>query len=195
MAIVSFACKKGQSDLSLTLTLSNSSYGGMVEGAIITVKKVISGSGEVVSVGSFTSNSSGQFSFTTKRDKFDYLIVNIEKQHYFSREEKIFMSDLNANDVNSIGYALTAKSWAAIHLKSTGASTINIQKNGGKSDCAECCPSTMQYFSGPIDTTLYCINDANTMYSFVYFINGGASSGEKSAITNFADTTELLLEF
>ena len=192
---VAFSCKKGQSDLSIAITLSNTSYGGQVEGATVSVKKVVSGTGDVVSVGPYTSNSSGQVVFSTKRDKFDYLIVQIEKSNFFSVEQNIYMSDLNTNDVNSINYNLVGKSWAAIHLKATGPSSVNIQKNGGKSGCEECCPSVMTYFAGPIDTTFYCINDANTTYSFIYFINGGVNSGEKSGITNFADTTELLLEF
>ncbi len=153
LVILVLSCKKGQSDLSIAITLSNVSYGGQVEGATVSVKKVVSGTGDVVSVGTYTSNASGQVVFSTKRDKFDYLIVQVEKSNFFSIEEKIYMSDLNANDLNSINYDLVGKSWAAIHLKATGPSSVNIQKNAGKSGCEECCPSVMTYFAGPIDTT------------------------------------------
>lgn len=191
-----FSCKKGRTNFTIKGTLTNASMNAPLANASIVVYRINAGSNSQFLVQEMTTDASGNYSFEIERDQFNELIFKIGKQNFFSLEESVAFASLTTNEANVRNFSTTAKAWAKIHLKSNNSTnSLNISKLDGKTNCAECCPSGFQNFQGAFDTTFYCVNDGNTTYSFNYFINGGATTGLKSAITPSADTALLELIF
>ncbi len=70
---------------------------------------------------------------------------------------------------------------------------LKYTQTQGKTGCTLCCPSGEHVLLGAVDTTIYCINDGNTNYTYSYIV--GSIPGTKSAITTAFDTTEILLTY
>lgn len=68
-------------------------------------------------------------------------------------------------------------------------------KQQGKANCAECCPIDQKTLNGAVDTSIYCINDGNTLYSIYYFATGMTGGTIEGVATNAFDTTELLINY
>ena len=114
-------------------------------------------------------------------------------------KKNIHFPIINIIKVKNIrNFSTTAKSWARIILKNDNPSAADILsyiKQQGKVNCAECCPASQQMFNGDIDTVFYCINDGNTVYSFLYSIIGTGNASVKSATTIAFDTTDIQLNY
>lgn len=182
-------CKKDDASFTIKGKITDGTYSTGLANATIKVYQLNSSSGENSLIQTITTDSNGDYSFTLDRDPFSYLTFEITKTNYFSLNETVYFSSLTTKEDNIRSYTTTGKAWAKIHLTSSSPFTdLDISKTNGKSDCAECCPSGFQSFNGIFDTTFYCINDANTIYSFVYLANSGATTGTKSETTPFGDT-------
>ena len=120
-----------------------------------------------------------------------------DKENYFDIQSSVLFDDLSVKNKNVHNFSSTGKSWAKIHLKHTGDNTtkLDIVKSIGKSGCEECCSSDYQQFVGNLDTSYYCINDANTNFEVTYFKQFSSTNGKKNAITPFMDTVEILIEY
>lgn len=196
LSFLFFMCKKGQTDFEINGTFYTHSLNGAISNASIEVYKTNAGSAELEYYATYKTDSEGKFNFSMKRDKFTSITLRISKSNYFKVEKVIYFSDLSVDEPNYFHYFTTAQGWAKIHLKSNSqGNSLNIARLMGKIDCEECCPNGFQYFDGAFDTTIYCVNDAGTEYSFNYFINNGSITGEKSTITPFADTSNIELIF
>ena len=72
---------------------------------------------------------------------------------------------------------------------------LTFRKQAGKKLCLECCADADQYLYGAADTSIYCINDGNNLYSYFYEVAFTSNQGIKSATTVPFDTTEIYLNY
>ena len=191
-----YQCKKGPAEFTLKGNISDQTLNTGLIGGTIQLYKVPAGSTEKVLVESKVIPNDGSYSFTFQREAIEKYVLLIEKENYFPIEENIFFASLTTTEDNIRNYNTTAKSWVKIKLKNENAQAsdhLRYIKQDGKVNCLECCPSTEQNYYGNIDTSIYCVNDANTNYSIYYWIIGTSQQNLLSANTSIFDTTEISL--
>ena len=189
-------CRKGAAEFTLKGNISDQTLNTGLIGATIQLYKVPAGSTEKILVESKVIPDDGSYSFTFQREAIEKYVLLIEKENYFPIEENIFFASLTTTEDNIRNYNTTAKSWVKIRLKNENAQAsdhLRYIKQDGKVNCLECCPSTEQNYYGNLDTSIYCVNDANTNYSIYYWIIGTSQQNLLSANTSIFDTTEISL--
>ena len=192
------SCKKGKADFTITGTISNTSLSSGLNGATVKLYETPAGSGTLELLSTVTTNSSGTYSFVFPRNQSESYTLTCEKANHFSIEDEINFSDLTIKEDNVYNYNTTAKSWAKLRFVSitpSGADVLRFSRTSGKSDCPECCTSSETTITNISDTTIYCINDGNTTYSYTYLHVGTSNFGDMSALTVPYDTTEILLNY
>ncbi len=196
--ICSVSCSKKISKYTLSGTIRDSSLDENLSNATISIYKKLQGNSFETLIGTSSTNSQGQYSFTFDRDKSEKYILKISKDKYFSTEETILFTSLTIEGNNIRNYSTTAKSWVKLHFKNIDAKPedqLRYMKQEGKVSCDECCPIDYQYIYGSADTSIYCINDGNTSYSYIYAVIGTSNQAIKSVKTIPFDTTEIYLEY
>tara|TARA_B110000285_G_scaffold228649_1_gene291945 strand:- start:635 stop:1258 length:624 start_codon:yes stop_codon:yes gene_type:complete len=193
-----FSCKKGKADFTVTGTITNTSLSSGLNGATVSLYEIPAGSVSSELIGTTTTNLSGVYSFSFPRNQSESYIITCTKSNHFSIEESINFSDLSIKEDNVINYSTTAKSWVKLRFLNntpSGADVLNFTRTAGKNDCDACCVSTETSLVNILDTSIYCINDGNNVYSYSYIHQGTTNFGEKSVVTASYDTTELLLTY
>lgn len=195
LAIALFACKKGKSEFVIEGTVTDKTFSQPLANAEIVVTKTVNG--EKVYYTSMNTDSEGKYSIKVKRDRFDEIEIRVNKADYFEVSQTVLFDNLSVKNKNEYNLDVTGKSWAKIHLVHSGDNTakLNVSKSIGKSNCEECCPGNFPQFVGNIDTSFYCINDANTTFEITYIKLYSSFSGKKSVVTPFKDTIELYLAY
>ena len=197
--LLSSCKKKGKSDFVLNGIITDTSFGIPHSGASIKLYETIPGSNSENLLGTTSTNSSGQYSFTFPRNSALSYRVNCVKNNYFDLNEIINFSDLTIENDNVRDYTTTAKSWVNLHFVNEAPSNaideVKFHRIAGKSNCDLCCPSGEISIVGIVDTSIYCINDGNTSYTYTYSISGTTVIGDKTAVTTAFDTTEILLTY
>lgn len=191
-------CKKGAATFTLKGTITDETLNQGLNNAQVYLYKVPAGSSEKILIESKQLDANGNFSFSFQREAIEKYVIMIEKENYFLIEEDIYFSTLTTTQDNIRDYSTTAKSWVKIKLKNNNPQTndhLRYIKQEGKVNCIECCPSSEQNYYGDLDTSIYCINDANTNYSIYYWIIGTNQQNLLSANTSIFDTTEILLNY
>jgi len=192
------SCKKGKANFVLRGTLTDLTFSTNLSGATVKLYQVPVASTQEQLLQTLTTGTDGSYSFTFPRDKMEKYVLKISKQGYFDIQKEVYFSGLTIEDDNIRNYATTAKSWVKLRFINTIPSSsdhLRYIKQEGKVDCQDCCSKEEQNYFGALDTAIYCINDANTNYSYYYWIIGTPSQGLKSAFTTPFDTTEILLEY
>jgi len=193
--ITSFSCKKkGKATLVLKGVITNASSNIPLDGTTVKLYEQVAGSTNPNLLGTVTTNSFGEYSFSFARNQVESYKLTANHASFFSIESVINFSDLTIENDNVRSFSTYAKSWAWIHfVNQTGVSSVQFQRTVGKINCIECCPSTQQTINGFTDTSIYCINDGNTSYSFSYIVPGSSTTGNKTVVTVPFDSTEMLL--
>ncbi|MCR9173960.1 MAG: hypothetical protein NXI10_15760 [bacterium] len=186
-------CKKGKADIVLKGALTDDTFNTELVGATVKLYEIEAGGGAINLLGSTTVGSDGSYSFTFPRNPVDNYILEIRKNGYFDQDVSIPLSSLTISEDNVRNYSTTAKAWAGLHFVTSGTGSVSYIRQQGKSDCAECCTSSQVTLNGPMDTTIYCINDGNVTYSYTY--TAGGQTGLKQAVTTAFDTTVINLTF
>lgn len=190
-----FSCNKGKAEITLKGTINDITFGTTHSGASVKLYENIAGGSSINLLGTSTIGSNGSYSFTFPRNKAESYTLIIQKNLYFEINELIYLSSLTIEDDNVRNYSTTAKSWAKLHFVSPSSQYMTYTKQSGKQNCTECCPSEEQSLSGIMDTNIYCINDGNTTYSYLYSVIGAGINGNKSGVTTAFDTVEILLNY
>jgi hypothetical protein len=110
----------------------------------------------------------------------------------------IYYSSLSVENENIRNYGTKAKSWVELRLiNSSPSSTDHFRyiKQQGLAGCAECCPITEQDYFGTLDTSIYCINEGNKIYSIYYWIIGTNNQGLLQTTSVAFDTTQIFLNY
>lgn len=196
--IIGLSCKKKKAEFVLKGVVTDLTFNQKHNGAAIKLYQVPVGSTSEILIGSAVISSDGAYSFTFERDKMEKYVIRVFKSGYFDIESEVFFSDLSVSDDNVRDLSTTAKSWVKLtfhNLNPLPGDDFKYIKQSGKEGCAECCPETEQQYYGALDTSIYCINDGNTYYSYLYWVAGTTNQGLKSTITVPFDTTEIILNY
>lgn len=191
------ACKKGAAEFTVTGNIHDGTFNQPLKNASIKVMKKSADSGEGSLLTTVYTDSEGNYSFKIPRDRFVSFNMIMEKEGYFQVDKTVYFSNLTLKEDNVFNLSTSGKSWVKIRLMHTVSSDtkMDIIRTKGKSACFECCPDGYQQFKGIVDTVFYCINDANTVYEFMYIQQQSTVSGTKNTVTPFMDTVELLLQY
>ena len=193
-----FACKKGKGNFTLKGVVTDTTFSTPLSGAVIKLYQVPAGTSQEILIETKTLGSDGAYSFTFPRDKMERYVIKVTKNNYFSLNETVYFSELTLEEDNVANFSTTAKSWAKLRFINSNpqpGDVLTYIKQEGKANCPECCTTSEVIFYGALDTTIYCINDGNTLYSYFYSVSGTTNQGIRNATTIAFDTTEILLNY
>ena len=198
LVIVNTSCKKGKANFILRGILTDHTFHTALDGANVQLRVTEAGGNATSIIEEMTTDSDGMYAFTFPRDLVEKYELIITKENYFTIEGLIKFDDLTIEEDNVRDYHTTAKSWVRLRFTNTDpdpADVLQYIKQEGKEHCPICCPDTDQFLQGAIDTSIYCINDGNTVYSYYYWLHNTSNQGLKSVITLPFDTTEIFLSY
>lgn len=193
-----FSCKKGAGTFTLKGKISDFTFNTGLDSAELKLYKVPVGSPTEILIESITLGEDGTFSFSFPRERMEKYILRVTKNSYFTIDETIYYSDLSIENENVRNYGTTAKSWVELRFLNTNPlanDQFRYTKQEGYQGCAECCPSTEQIYFGALDTSIYCINKGNTIYSIYYNVIGTNNQGIKQVTTVPFDTTQIYFSY
>lgn len=191
------SCNKNKGNFILTGTVSDESFNQNLSGATVELYQIPIGSTNAELVGSATTDASGAYKFTFKREKMEKYRLVVSKNLYFSQETEMSFSEFSLKEETVKNVSTTAKAWVRITLTNNAplsTDQLDYTKQSGKVNCLECCAAEPVSYYGALDTTFYCVNDGNTIYSFLYSATG-IGSGIKSITTTAFDTVNLSLSY
>ena len=192
------SCKKGQANFVLKGTITDLTFNQNLVGAEIKLYQVPVASAQQQLISTSTIGNDGTYSFTFPRDKMEKYIITINKTNYFEIIETVYFSDLTTKEDNIRNYSTKAKAWVKLAFFNSSpmpGDQLKYIKQAGKEGCAECCSDAEQLLNGSVNTSIYCINDGNTDYSYFYWVLGTGNQGLKSAYTTPFDTVEINLTY
>jgi hypothetical protein len=192
------SCNKGKTNFVLKGTITDATFNQHHSGASVQLYEIEAGGSSTNLIGTAEIGSDGAYSFTFPRNKVESYTLLVEKDGYFTVDENIPFSGMTISEDNERNFSTTAKSWAKIRLINSNplpSDHLQITKQEGKNGCLECCDNTIMEFYGALDTTIYCVNDGNTTYSFYYTVVGTANQGIQSGNTVVFDTTQISLNY
>ena len=190
------SCKKGRANFIITGTIRDGSFSSGLSNCTIQLYKTVAGESTSTLVETVTS-ADGSYRFEVERDQSESYMLKVTKNNYFPIEQFINFSSLSIKEDNVFNLTTYAKSWVRLHFVNIDPQPndmLKYQRVKGKIDCDECCPSSFVQFTAA-DTSIYCINDGNTPYSYNYWVLGTSISDSESVVTVPFDTTDLYLEW
>lgn len=190
------ACKKGAGTFILEGAIYDASFNTLLDGASVSLYELSSLGEDEVLIATATS-ANGAYKLSFKRKVVEAYLLRIEKEGYFLYESKIPFGDMRLEMVNQHVAKVYAKSWAKLVFYNDSPQVSDYliyKKQEGLIDCPECCDNNEHHLYGAVDTSFYCINNGNTVFSYRYWLNG-ASSILKSVNTVAFDTTEIYLSY
>jgi hypothetical protein len=191
-------CKKGAGTFTLKGIISDETFNSGLSGATIDLYKVPVASNNEILVESKTLGNDGAYSFTFPREQIEKYVLRVNKNLYFPIESLVYYSSLDVESENIRNFSTAAKSWVEIRLLNNSPNAgdhLIFTKQQGLHGCAECCPIIEQNFYGATDTSIYCINNGNALYSILYQVLGTNNTGIKEAVTTPFDTTQIYLAY
>jgi hypothetical protein len=191
-------CKKGAGTFTLKGIISDETFNSGLSGATIDLYKVPVASNNEILVESKTLGNDGAYSFTFPREQIEKYVLRVNKNLYFPIESLVYYSSLDVESENIRNFSTAAKSWVEIRLLNNSPNAgdhLIFTKQQGLDGCAECCPISEQNFYGATDTSIYCINNGNALYSILYQVLGTNNTGIKEAVTTPFDTTQIYLAY
>ncbi len=193
-----FGCKKGAGTFTINGIITDETFNTGLSGATIELFKVPVASNNEILVETKTLGNDGSYEFIFPREKVEKYIIRVNKNLYFPIESLVYYSSLNVESKNIRNFSTAAKSWVKIRLLNNSPNAgdhLIFTKQLGLDGCAECCPITEQHFYGATDTSIYCINKGNTLYSILYQVFGTTNTDIKEAFTTPFDTTQIYLAY
>ncbi len=193
-----FGCDKGAGDFKISGVVSDETFQTSLAGAEVSLYKIPLASNTEQYIKSQTLGSDGVYHFTIPRERMEKYILRVTKNLYFPIEKTIYFSELTLKEENVFPLSTWAKSW--VELKFINANPLpqdhfQYIKQLGYASCLDCCPITPQDLYGAVDTSIYCINKGNTIYSLLYWILNTPNQGYLEANTTAFDTTQIYLSY
>jgi hypothetical protein len=192
LALGLYGCKKGTGKFVFSGTVTDLTFNQGLEGASLSLYKVPIGTSDEILVQSISLPSTGAYKFEVPRERMERYILRSNKDLYFPIEKDVYYSELSIQKDNIVDLQTKAMAWAKIHFKNLNPNAIDhfrYIKQEGLAECLSCCPITAQDFYGALDTTFYCVNNANTNYSIFYWELNTPNNGLKTTYTTAFDTT------
>lgn len=198
LPILSGCKKKGKANFTIKGVISDETFSTSLGNAEVYIYELKAGANQMTEIGHTVTNSLGEYSFTFSRNTAESYYLTTSKHLYFDVEETIYFSDLTIEEDNIRNFSTTAKSWVRLKFFNQSPSATDVfqyNRQKGKIDCSICCPNGLNYLYGTVDTSIYCINDGNTIYQYQYLVQGTTNAGIKSVTTVAFDTTEIFLQY
>ncbi len=192
--LLATACKK---NISYTIkgTVTDLSLSGKLQNATVELLTYSQGNTTGTVLQSSATDSEGNYSFTFDRDRYDKIEIKVIKNNYFSSSNSVLFSDLTSKEDYVMDLSLYARSWVKLRFMSDGNKDAKYIRQEGKKDCDECCTNGEVFIYNASDTSIYCINNGNTIYRIYYNVLGSQTQGPLSTTTVAFDTTELLINY
>lgn len=194
-----YGCKKkGKAEFTIKGIITDGTFSSPLAYADVYLYETTAGSAQKNLIGQTQTSSTGEYTFTFPRNSAESYYLTTTKTNYFPLEETIYFSDLTIEEDNVRNFTTTAMSWVRLKFfnqspNSTDVLQYNRQK--GKINCSSCCPDGVNYLYGAVDTSIYCVNDGNTLYQYQFLVQGTTNTGIKSATSVAFDTTEIFLQY
>lgn len=192
------SCKKKELSFTLKGNVSDNTFSTSLSGAKLTLEEIPSGATEG-SIYELIIPADGNYELNFKRTSAIKYILTITKENYFTVSEEISFSDFSTEEPLVKNYSTTAKAWVKLRFvnqtPNSNDDLFRYIKQSGKVNCDICCPSVEQEIYGIANETRYCVNDANTVYSYYYWSENPSSQGLKEIMTPAFDTVELVLNY
>ena len=198
ISLVGGCKKKGKADFTLKGVITDGTFSTPFINADVYLYETIAGQNSSTLIGQTTTNSFGEYSFTFSRNKAESYFLSSSKPDYFPLEETIYFSDLTIEEDNIRNYTTTALSWVRLRFfnqSPMASDVLQYTRQIGKINCSTCCSSGVNYLNGAVDTSIYCVNDGNTVYQYQYAVQGTTNNGIRSATSVAFDTTEIFLSY
>ena len=198
LILVLFSCEKGAGTFVLKGEITDLTFNQGHSGAKVKLYKVPIGTQNLIPVDSVILNENGNYQFSFLREQIEKYVIIVEKEGYFDVHEDIYMSSLTLENDNIRDYQTHAQSWVGIELRNDNPENsdhFRYIKQEGLENCEACCPNTEQNFYGPLDTTIYCVNNGNEVYSLLYWVIGTQNSDLVSANTSPFDTSYVSISY
>lgn len=197
VACAFFSCKKGSADFKIVGKVNDLTFLNGLANTSVEIYKATAASSSGDHFKTISTDAAGNFSFEIKREQFSFLEFVIEKDGYFKESKRINFKDLSVESENHLSLDVNGKGWVKVRLlnQNDNAAILKYYNTEGKFDCIECCASGMNTLTGLMDTTFYCVNNANRNYQIKYAKSFTSFNGEKNIITPFMDTVEVLIEY
>jgi hypothetical protein len=191
-------CKKGAGTFTIKGIITDETFNTGLNGATVELYKVPVASNNKIFVEAKTLGSDGSYQFSFPREQVEKYIIQVNKNLYFPIESSVYYSSLDIEIDNIRNYGTKAKSWVELRFVNTSplsSDHLRFIKQQGLAGCEECCPITEQNFYGALDTSIYCINEGNTVYSIYYWAIGTNNQGLLESNTIPFDTTQIYLTY
>ena len=198
MAILLISCNKNKCNFTIRGSVTDGTFAQSLAGAKVKLYQFSAGSTEAKLIKTGVTDTKGNYMFTFPRERVEKYQLMITKDLYFSVEEVIYFSELNIDQDYVRNSSTTAKAWAKltfININPSNSDHLQYIKQNGKADCSDCCPKTYQDYYGDLDTSIYCINDGNSNYSYFYWVLGTSDQGIRTVYTTAFDTVEVVLNY
>ena len=193
-----FSCKKGAGNFIIKGEITDVTFSTGLDGAIIKLYKVPVATNSRILQETLTLQEDGNYSFTFPRERMEKYVLVIEKNLYHKLEKEIYYSDFTVNEPLIRNYGTKAKSWVELRFVNTvvqSSDHFRFIKQDGLVGCDECCGNTEEnIYANPYFSKI-CINNANELYSILYWNIGTFQQGYKEALTVPFDTTLLLINY
>jgi hypothetical protein len=193
-----FRCNKGAGTFTLEGVITDASFNQPLAGAEVSLYGIAAGNNQYAMIASAVTGADGKYSFTFDRTRTEKYTLYVKKNLYFEQEEEVYYSQLKLKETNIRNVSTTAKSWVEIKIFNNNAANndhLQFLRQQGKTGCSECCFSGTNHLYGFQDTSIFCINDGNSLYSIEYAVFGTSNTGILGVTTTPFDTTVLNLTY
>jgi hypothetical protein len=193
-----FRCNKGAGTFTLEGVITDASFNQPLAGAEVSLYGIAAGNNQYAMIASAVTGADGKYSFTFDRTRTEKYTLYVKKNLYFEQEEEAYYSQLKLKETNIRNISTTAKSWVEIKIFNNNAANndhLQFLRQQGKTGCSECCFSGTNHLYGFQDTSIFCINDGNSLYSIEYAVFGTSNTGILGVTTTPFDTTVLNLTY
>jgi hypothetical protein len=193
-----FGCNKGAGTFTLEGVITDASFNQPLAGAEVSLYGIAAGNNQYAMIASAVTGADGKYSFTFDRTRTEKYTLYVKKNLYFEQEEEVYYSQLKLKETNIRNVSTTAKSWVEIKIFNNNAANndhLQFLRQQGKTGCSECCFSGTNHLYGFQDTSIFCINDGNSLYSIEYAVFGTSNTGILGVTTTPFDTTVLNLTY
>ena len=196
--ILFLSCKKKNADFTIKGLATDTTFSKPLSNATVKLYQVPVGSSDEFLITTLKTDAQGNYTLSFPREKIEKYHLVINKSNYFAIDETIYFSELSLESDYIKNVSTTAMSWAKLtfhNLNPQVGDHLQYIKQNGKDGCLECCPISYQDYYGSIDTSIYCINDGNTDYSYLYWVLGASDQGNRTVLTTAFDTSEVILNY
>jgi hypothetical protein len=188
-------CKKKNLTYTINGVITDLTFNTPLANATVSISTTsISNPAEEVKA-TLTTDANGYFEYELNRDKIQNVRISVNKQDYFTDETLTTLDQLSLDDPNVFNYSIYAKSWVRLRFVGDGTKDVKYYKLIGKNNCDECCATGEMHMVNATDSSVYCINNGNTVYQIYYDVLGTSNHGNLEVTTVPFQTTELLINY